>query len=442
VVNHTDRPRPRQKELTMRIAMVSEHASPLAAPGGPDAGGQNVHVRALALGLAAAGHAVTVHTRRDDPDLPDTVELPVDADGGKAGAATGSVQVRHHTAGPTTRLPKDRIVAHIPALAQELEQAWRADPPDLVHAHFWMSGLAALAAARELQLPVTQTFHALGHVKRRHQGDRDTSPTGRVSAEQVIARRADRVIATCEDELSELLRIGTPRTAVTVVPCGVDTDTFTPDGPTLTRTSRPRLLTLGRLVERKGVDDVIAALARVRDAELLVAGGPPLGEDPDTDPDLQRLRKAAAAAGVGDRVRFLGAVARENVPALIRSADVVVCAPWYEPFGMVPLETMACARAVVATAVGGMKDTVVDGVTGLLVPPRNPNALAHALRGLLTDRAMTDAYGIAGRDRVLARYGWPRISAATEAVYRDVLLRRAGAVVEVPDQEWAAADAP
>jgi D-inositol-3-phosphate glycosyltransferase len=396
----------------MRIAMVSEHASPLAAPGGPDAGGQNVHVRELALGLARAGHAVTVHTRRDDPDLPDTVEL-------STGGA--SVLVHHVTAGPPVRLPKDRIVTHVPKLAQELERTWRADPPDVVHAHFWMSGLAAVAAARDLDLPVVQTFHALGAVKRRHQGEQDTSPTGRVSAEQVIGRRAARVVATCEDELFELVRMGTPRRSVSIVPCGVDTEVFSPDGPTLTRGQRPRLVSLGRLVERKGVGDVITALAKVPDAELLVAGGPPLGEDPDADPELRRLHKVAAAAGVADRVRFLGAVARENVPALLRSADAVVCAPWYEPFGMVPLEAMACGTAVVATAVGGMQDTVVDKVTGLHVPPRNPDALAHALRGLLSDRAMAVAYGIAGRDRVLSRYSWDRITTATEAVYRDVL---------------------
>jgi D-inositol-3-phosphate glycosyltransferase len=395
--------------MIMHIAMVSEHASPLAAPGGPDAGGQNVHVRALALGLAAAGHRVTVHTRRDDPELPDLLDM---ADG---------VRVHHHAAGPAARLPKDRIIAHVPALTQGLERAWRADPPDLVHAHFWMSGLAALAAARDRELPVVQTFHALGHVKRRHQGEQDTSPAGRMAAERAIARRADRVIATCEDELFELLHIGAPRRAVAVVPCGVDTDAFDPQGPTLTRGSRPRLVALGRLVPRKGVAEVITALARVPDAELLVGGGPPLGDDPDADPDLLRLHRGAVAAGVAERVRFLGAVARADVPALLRSADAVVCAPWYEPFGMVPLEAMACGRAVVATAVGGMKDTVVDRVTGLLVPPRDPNALAHALRGVFADRAMTAAYGMAGRDRVLARYAWPRIAAATEAVYQQVL---------------------
>jgi glycosyltransferase involved in cell wall biosynthesis len=284
-----------------------------------------------------------------------------------------------------------------------------------------MSGLAALAAARDRRLPVVQTFHALGHVKRRHQGEQDTSPAGRVPAEQAIARCADRVIATCEDELFELIRIGAPRRSVAVVPCGVDTAAFSPQGPTLTRGSHPRLVALGRLVPRKGVAEVITALARVPDAELLVGGGPPIGDDPDADPDLLRLHSIAAAAGVAERVRFLGAVARDDVPALLRSADAVVCAPWYEPFGMVPLEAMACARAVVATAVGGMKDTVVDRVTGLLVPPHDPNALAHALRSVVADPTMTTAYGIAGHDRVLARYAWTRITTATEAVYQQVL---------------------
>lgn len=396
----------------MHIAMVSEHASPLAGPGGPDAGGQNVYVRELGLGLVAAGHQVTVYTRRDSPDLPTVVEM------------AGGVRVHHLDAGPPARVPKDRLVVYVPKMAEELERIWRDDPPDVVHAHFWMSGLAALAAVRGLDVPLAQTFHALGHVKRRHQGGDDTSPTGRVSAEQVIARRADRVVATCEDELFELIRMGTPRRNVSIVPCGVDVDTFTPNGPTLTRTERPRLVTIGRLVPRKGMDEVITALSRVPDAELLVGGGPPGGEDPDTDPDLRRLHRVAAAAGVADRVRFLGAVNREDVPALLRSADAVVCTPWYEPFGMVPLEAMACGKPVVATAVGGIKDTVVDGVTGVLVPPRNPDALAHALRDLLADKAMSIAYGIAGRDRVLSRYAWPRIATATEAVYRDLLERR------------------
>ncbi|NMH96932.1 glycosyltransferase [Pseudonocardia acidicola] len=396
----------------MRIAMVSEHASPLAAPGEPDAGGQNVHVGELAKALAAFGHEVTVWTRRDSADSAENVRMGP------------GVTVRHVPFGPLGPLPKDQMVPYLPDLAEALRQAWSLDPPDVVHAHFWMSGLAALAAARPLHLPVVQTFHALGHVKRRHLGDADTSPDGRVLAERAIARGADRVLATCGDELFELARLGAPRRRVAVVPCGVDTDAFLPAGPVFERGERPRLVVLGRLVRRKGVDEAIDALRRVPNAELVIAGGP-AEEDLGDDPDIGRLRARASMAGVVDRVRFLGKVARIDVPALLRSADCVVCVPWFEPFGMVPLEAMACARPVVASAVGGMNDTVVDQVTGLHVPPRRPDVLAATLRKLLSSPAMRQAFGAAGRTRVVARYRWDRVAGATAEVYDQVLTMRA-----------------
>jgi D-inositol-3-phosphate glycosyltransferase len=404
----------------MHIAMVSEHASPLAAPGGTDSGGQNVHVAELGTALAAAGHEVTVWTRRDTPELPDVVPF-----------ARG-VQVRHVDAGPPLPIPKDEIVDHVPQLAAGLEAAWRADPPDVVHSHFWMSGMAALTAARWLDLPVVQTFHALGHVKRRHQGDEDTSPQGRVGAERAIARGVDRVVATCTDEVFELTRLGVHRQRMTVVPCGVDTARFTADGPALPgRTGRQRLVTVGRLVRRKGVDETIRALRRLPEAELLVAGGPRSEEldggldvSLDDSPDIARLRGVAEEAGVADRVRLLGSVPRDEVPALLRSADAVVCVPWYEPFGMVPLEAMACGRPVVASAVGGLVDTVVDGVTGVHVPPRRADALEAALTGMLGRETVRTAYGIAGRDRAVSRYGWDRVAEATARVYQQVLAER------------------
>jgi D-inositol-3-phosphate glycosyltransferase len=404
----------------VRIAMVSEHASPLAAVGGVDAGGQNVHVLELSTALAAAGHEVTVWTRRADDRTPDTVTL------------RPGLTVRTVTAGPRAPVPKDQLVPYLPAFARKIEADWTAQRPDVVHAHFWMSGMVAVSAAAPLDLPVVQTFHALGSVKRRHQGADDTSPAGRVAAERAVAARVDRVIATCTDEVFELARLGAPRRRTTVVPCGVDIAGFSPDGPVYPRTGRPRLVVLGRLVRRKGVDEVIAALRRLPGVELLVAGGG-ASEALDCDPDAQRLQRAAAAAGVADRVRLLGAVARPDVPALLRSADAVVCVPWYEPFGIVPLEAMACGRAVVASAVGGIQDTVVDQVTGLLVPPRRPDVLASALRGLLATPTQALAFGIAGRDRVLARYGWDRIADCTLAVYQEVLAERAGVPVPVPD---------
>jgi glycosyltransferase involved in cell wall biosynthesis/phosphoheptose isomerase len=401
----------------MRIAMVSEHASPLAALGGADAGGQNVHVAALARAVARRGAEVVVHTRRDDPDLPARVEM-----------APGVI-VHHVDAGPPRPVPKDALLEYMPAFGAELARAWSATVPDVVHAHFWMSGHAALLAAREVSVPVVQTFHALGVVKRRYQGDKDTSPPERFGIERDIVRRVDEIVATCTDEVFELLRLGASRHKLTVVPCGVDLDRFRPDGPVEPR--RPgvrRLLCVGRMVERKGIGNVIEALAALPDTELVVAGGPPRSELA-ADAEAQRLLAVARQCGVAERVDLRGRVDRTELPALLRSADVVVCAPWYEPFGIVPLEAMACGVPVVASAVGGMIDTIVDGVTGLHVSPRDPERLASALRPLLDDPAYRTVLGRAGVRRARRLYDWGRVATATLDVYARHARRR-GATVD------------
>lgn len=395
----------------MRVAMVSEHASPLAALGGVDAGGQNVHVASLGAALADHGVEVVIHTRRDDPQLPRRVEL-----------APGVV-VDHVPAGPPARLPKDELLPHMGEFGDHLRRSWEAAPPDVVHAHFWMSGLASLDAAAALDIPVVETFHALGVVKRRHQGAKDTSPGPRISAEAMIARRAVRVVATCTDEVAELVNIGADPGKVSVIPCGVDLTLFRPDGPREERgSSRRRLVVVSRLVERKGIGNVIEALPAVPDTELVVAGGPPAGEL-DTDPEVRRLRRLAEVHGVADRVTLRGQVRRNELPALLRSADAVVCVPWYEPFGIVPLEAMACGRPVVASAVGGLLDTVVDGRTGVHVPPRRPDLLGPVLARLLDDPDRRRTMGAAGARRARAHYGWPTVAAATLDTYASLLDR-------------------
>ncbi|HEX6022171.1 MAG TPA: glycosyltransferase [Solirubrobacter sp.] len=391
----------------MRIAMVSEHASPLAVLGGVDAGGQNVHVAALATALARLGNEVVVHTRRDDPTLPRRVPL-----------APG-VAVDHVDAGPPTQVPKDELRPHMAAFAEDLREQWLLEPPDIIHAHFWMSAIAALDAADGI--PVVQTFHALGVVKRRHQGDRDTSPPGRIGDETRIARSVDRIVATCTDEVFELLRMGADRRRISVVPCGVDLDRFGVDGPR--EPGSGRLVAACRLVERKGLADAIAALASVPGAELHVAGGPEASALA-ADPEACRLRVLAERLGVADRVVLRGRVERSAMPALFRSADAVVCVPWYEPFGIVPLEAMACGVPVVASAVGGQTDSVVHGVTGVHVPPRDPGALAAALRSLLADPGRGAELGQAGARRARERYGFDRIARATQEVYRGVIARQ------------------
>ncbi|MET0416897.1 MAG: glycosyltransferase [Actinoplanes sp.] len=396
----------------MRIAMISEHASPLATLGGVDAGGQNAHVAELAGALAAQGHEIRVYTRRDNPALPEVVPLGE------------RVDVVHVPAGPAAPLPKDGLLPYMGAFADRMAADWRAEwLPDVAHAHFWMSGLAAVTAGRACGVPVVQTYHALGAVKRRHQGSADTSPSRRIAYERELGRAADRVVVQCEDEIRELLRLGVPRSQMTLVPSGVNTERFQPSGPAAPRTgSRPRILTVARLVERKGVEDLIRALPAVPRAELVVVGGPPAQELPG-DSYARRLLRLAESCRVADRVRLAGAVPAHEMPQWYRSADVLAATPWYEPFGLTALEAMACGVPVVATAVGGLMDTVIEGITGELVPPRDPAGLAVTLRRLLTDDVRRISYAAASVDRVAASYAWPHVATRLARVYASVARR-------------------
>jgi len=400
----------------MRIAMVSEHASPLATVGGVDAGGQNVHVAALADALAARGHDVVVYTRADSPNLPARIVTP------------SGVVVEHVVAGPVAYVAKDDLLPYMGAFADGLARSWSQTRPDVVHSHFWMSGLAAIRAAALFDIPVVATFHALGTVKRRWQKSNDSSPAERIGTERQIVRTADRIIATCRDEVGELRTMGVPTSHVDVIPCGVDVSLFRPADATDAVQQRPsdgpaRLLVLGRLVPRKGIEDAIRALASIPAAELLVVGGP-AAADLDADAEVARLHGIVAATGVDDRVTFTGHVARNALPALIRSCDLVLAVPWYEPFGIVPLEAMACGVPVIATAVGGMLDTVVDGVTGVFVEPGAPTSIADAARALLCVDDVRLAMGRSGAERVRDLYTWQRIAAQTERSYQTVLSGR------------------
>lgn len=398
----------------MRIALVSEHASPLATPGSADAGGQNLHVAELAAALASAGDDVRVYTRHTAPGQ-HPVTMP-------SGAAVVPVPV-----GPAGHVHRDDLLPFMGDFGRWLAGRWQSGEwtPDVVHAHFWMSGLAALTARTHLPgLPVVQTYHALGSVKRRYQGRADTSPAGRTGYERIIGQEVDRVVAQCGDERDELVALGVPRSRIALIPSGVDAARFTPSGPAALSPHGARVLTVGRLVERKGYADLIQALRLVPGAELVIVGGP-ASDGLASDPLVASLQRIAESCQVADRVRMVGAVARTDMPAWYRSADVLACPAWYEPFGLTPLEGMACGVPVVAYAVGGLRDTVVDGVTGCLVPARDVESLGTALRHLLTDQVRRLQFSAAAVDRARACYSWTRTAGALRSLYASLVPERA-----------------
>ena len=409
----------------MRIAMISEHASPLAALGGADGGGQNVYVAQLSRQLAAMGHNVTVFTRREAVAAAEVVEF------------APNVRVVHVTAGPPTVIPKEKLLPLMDGFADEVRGFIDRDGgTDLIHAHFFMSGLVGIELGRALDVPVVVTFHALGKVRRLHQKEADGFPDARFEIEERIVAEADRIVAECPEDEHDLLSLyGADPLRLRMVPCGFDAAEFEPlDQDTARRalglpTDVPIALQLGRMVPRKGVDTAIEALAHCPDnAQLIVVGGSSSVPDPATNPELARLMAVARTAGVADRVTFAGARPRDALKLYYAAADVFVTAPWYEPFGITPLEAMACARPVIGSDVGGLRYTIDDGVTGMRVPPRNAAAIGAAMNRLFADPARARAMGAAGLERARERFTWRQVALQMEEVYRETLAKRGRSV--------------
>jgi D-inositol-3-phosphate glycosyltransferase len=381
----------RNRPATIRhVALVSEHAGPYDSLGGPDAGGQNVYVAGLATELARRDIEVTVYTRRQTTDHAPRVRF------------TENVTVEYVEAGPCKSIPRDGLLPYMQPFGAALQSRWTVNRPDIVHAHYWMSGLACLEAVRALRIPYAQTFHALGSVKQRLLKDQDTSPKERVPSEILLSRVADAVIATSAAEVTELTQMQALRRQISVVPCGVDIKLFSPLGSAEEKpTHRKRIVVIGRLVRRKGVDEVVRALKRLPMAELVIVGG-----TGNPDPDADRIRALAQAERVTDRVELRGPLPHTQIPRVLRSADLVVCFPWYEPFGMVAIEAMACGRPVLAADVGGLSETLLNGTTGILVPSRDWQKLAKAAAAFLQDENTCSRMAKAARQRAINLYDW------------------------------------
>jgi glycosyltransferase involved in cell wall biosynthesis len=406
----------------MRIALISDHASPLASPGSIDCGGQNVYVAHLARELAISGHLVDVFTRRDAIGQKQLVHW------------RDNIRVINVPAGPAHHVPKEQLLPHVQGFARFTTRFARHQQAmyDIVHANFFMSGMVAQHLRQTLGIPFVITFHALGQVRRMAQGVADAFPPARMRIETLLMQQADRIIAECaQDRLDMEQLYGASPARIAVAPCGFDPGELWPQDQREARSllglaaNKFTVLQLGRMVPRKGVDTVIQATALLRfqhgiDAELLVVGGDIHAGGRD-GPEMARLRALAERLGISGHVRFVGQKPRDELRNWYSAADVFVTTPWYEPFGITPVEAMACARPVVGSEVGGIKSTVVDGSTGFLVPSRDPQAVAERLATLQRNPLLARSMGDAGLRRAYRHYTWRSVAQQVAAVYAAVL---------------------
>ena len=400
-----------------KVALVSEHASPLGALGGVDSGGQNVYVAQIASHLARLGWVVDVFTRADAVGLPETM------------LASPGVRVVHVPAGPANFVRKEDMLPYMGDFADFVGRYAIRERYDILHANFFMSGMVAAEVKRAHRIPFAVTFHALGKVRRLYQGDSDDFPDERFSIEERVVAEADRIVAECPQDREDLVTLyGADPEKVSVVPCGFDPEELWPMDREEARrrlgvpSDEHLILQLGRMVPRKGVETVVRAIADLRDyhgiaANLLVVGGESAEADARITPEIGRLTEIAESCGVASRLRFAGSKARSELRGYYSAADVFATVPWYEPFGITPLEAMACETPVVGSAVGGIKYTVLDGKTGYLVPPKDSLSLAGRLAQVLSDRALARRLGEEGRRRVLQHFTWAHVARTLDEVY-------------------------
>jgi D-inositol-3-phosphate glycosyltransferase len=408
--------------MKKKIAFISEHASPLALLGGVDNGGQNVYVAELARELAKSGHIVDVYTRKYEADQPEEVNwLP-------------GIRVIHIKAGPAMFIEKENLLQYMHEFADNMLDFINRERVyyDLVHANFFMSGLVASIIKKVLRIPYVITFHALGLVRRAHQKEHDRFPEERISIEKYIIEEADRVVAECSQDKHDLMSYYHADAAkIAVVPCGFNPAEFYPIDKGMARKKlgfskdEKILLQLGRLVPRKGIDNVIRAVARLRNAidplRLVVVGGETDEPDPLLTPELGRLQQIAKEEQVSDKVLFTGRKRREQLKFYYAAADVFITTPWYEPFGITPLEAMACGVPVIGANVGGIKYSVLHGKTGFLVPPNDPAALAGSISDLLANSRLLEKMKANALKRVHKYFTWSCIANSMSRLYDTVL---------------------
>jgi D-inositol-3-phosphate glycosyltransferase len=399
--------------LVQRVAVFSLHTSPLAQPGSGDSGGMNVYVRELVSALAQAGVDCTTYTRADRPGLPAEVQVEP------------GHRVVHLEVGPH-HLPKEALPEVVDAFADAALDHLQANGlPDVLHANYWLSGVAAHRLKHELDVPFVSTFHTLARVKA--EGG-DPEPHWRDRAEAEIINCADAICVSCSEEERQFRRLyGDPRGRIEIVAPGVEHAFFAPGDQRGARAALdlpgdvPILLFVGRIQPLKGPDVAIRSLATLgrRDALLLVVGG---ASGQEGDAEAERAQALVDELGLHDQVRFVAPQPHHILSTYYRAADVVVVPSRSESFGLVALEAAACGVPVVASAVGGLLTLVDDGLTGHLIDGRDPYDYAKAIASIIDDDVRRAAMGAAAAARA-RRYTWSFAAARLRRVYADLAAR-------------------
>ena len=399
---------------SLRIALVCLHTSPGTDPGAGDAGGMNVVVRHQAEALAAFGHEVSILTRRSATDQPTSMPL-----------APG-VTLHFLAAGPMAPLPKGEHEHWIADFSSRLAEL---KPYDIVHSHHWFSGMAALPVARSWGVPHVQSFHSIAADDSTplSAGERAESP-GRMRGEAWLARESDSLVAISAAEAATITgRLGGAAERTTVVLPGVDSVAFHPAVPsdrTIRSDGRGYLLIAARLQPLKGLDLAISAVAGIP-AEirpsLVIAGA----ASADYHDYVEELRELAGRVGLTSQLRLVGPRSREDLANLVRGARLMLVPSHSETYGLVALEGAASGVPTIAAASGGLREAVVDGVTGLVLESREPRVWSDAIARLLADPQRAKRMSVAGREHAL-RLNWTRSAASLIDVYRGTLTTRTG----------------
>ncbi len=405
-----------------RIATLMVHTSPLNQPGIGDAGGMNIYVVENAKRMAAMGVTVDIFTRRNHADLPETVEL------------SPGVTVRHLDAGPVDGVTKEELPKYFSELSDRFMEALQGRTAyEVIHSHYWISGEVAIAASKKLQIPLVHTMHTMARVKNLNLAEGETpEPVARAMGETEVVSAAKALIANTDAEAASLVSLyGACPDIVHVVAPGVDLYTFTPgSGRSVARAElnipadAQVISFVGRIQPHKGPELLIRATAemlshsphvRTKLIVFIIGGASGSGIK-----EVERMKELVQWLGISDVVRFLPPVPRAQLPNWYRAADLV-CVPSYsESFGLVALEAQACGTPVVATAIGGLRTAVADGISGVLVDGHDPRAWSSVLARLLGEPQRRVLLSM-GAIEHSSHFGWDATARGTLDIYDRVL---------------------